>query len=158
VLLVGEGPWRSRLERLAAQLGIAGRVEFRGELPHNRVPAALAEMDVFAIPSRAEGFGVAALEASAMALPVIGSRVHGIPDVVQDGQTGLLVPPGDVEALAATIERLAGDAGLRRTMGEAGRAFVEERYRWEENAALMERIYRHVLEPSAYDGGRATVR
>jgi glycosyltransferase involved in cell wall biosynthesis len=121
------------------------------------VPEVLAGFDIFALPSRAEGFGVAALEAQAMELPVVGSDVHGIPDTVEDGRTGLLVPPGDVDALAAAIARLAGDAGLRAEMGRAGRSFVERQYRWEENAAQMERLYRHLLEPFTQGGARATV-
>jgi glycosyltransferase involved in cell wall biosynthesis len=157
VVLAGEGPQRARLERLAARLEIADRVRFLGEVPHERVPEVLATFDIFALPSRAEGFGVAALEAQAMALPVVGSRVHGIPDTVDDGRTGLLVPPGDTGALAAAIARLAGDAALRAEMGRAGRAFVEARYRWEENAAQMERLYRDLLEAFPQGRARATV-
>jgi glycosyltransferase involved in cell wall biosynthesis len=145
VVLAGDGPWRARLARLAERLGLAERVDFRGEITHERVPAVLGEFDIFAMPSRAEGFGVAALEAQAMELPVVATRVHGIPDVVQDGVTGLLVPPRDTEALADAIARLAADAELRVAMGRAGRAFVEARYRWEENTAQMERLYRSLL-------------
>ena len=157
VVLAGDGPWRVRLRRMAERLGIAGRVDFRGELPHEQVPALLAELDIFVLPSRAEGFGVAALEAQAMELPVVASRVHGIPDVVEDGRTGLLVPPGDEQALAEAIGRLAGDAGLRAAIGRAGRTLVQERYRWQENAAQMERLYHHLLEASAGGAARATV-
>ena len=157
VVLAGDGPQRGRLERLAEQLGIAERVEFRGEVPHDVVPSVLAELDMFAMPSLAEGFGVAALEAQAMELPVVASCVHGIPDAVVDGRTGLLTPPGDVGALSEAIARLAGDAELRAEMGRAGRAFVEERYRWQENAAQMERLYQHLLEPFTQDSARATV-
>lgn len=157
VVLAGDGPRRQRLERLAGQLGIAGRVDFRGEVPHEQVPAVLAELDVFVMPSRAEGFGVAALEAAAMELPVVASRVHGLPDVVVDGVTGLLVPPRKVDALADAIGRLAADADLRATMGRAGRAFVQERYRWEDNVAQMERLYRHLLEPFTEADARGTL-
>jgi glycosyltransferase involved in cell wall biosynthesis len=157
VVLAGDGPWRRRLTRLADRLGIADRVDFRGEVPHERVPSVLAELDIFVLPSRAEGFGVAALEAQAMELPVVASRVHGIPDVVEHGRTGLLVPAGDVEAFAEGIGRLVGDASLRAAMGRAGRAFVEERYRWEENAAQMERLYRHLVGPFTQGPARATV-
>jgi glycosyltransferase involved in cell wall biosynthesis len=157
VVLAGEGPRRGRLVRLAERLGISGRVDFRGEVPHEQVPAVLTELDIFVMPSRAEGFGVAALEAQAMELPVVASRVHGIPDTVEDGATGLLVPPGDEEALADSIGRLARDADLRAAMGRAGRAFVERRYRWEDNAAQMERLYRHLTEAFTQDGRRATV-
>jgi glycosyltransferase involved in cell wall biosynthesis len=145
VLLAGDGPDREKLARLADRLGIAGRVEFRGEVAHDEVPAVLRELDMFVMPSRAEGFGVAALEAQAMELPVVATRVHGIPDVVQDGVTGQLVPPRDLDALADAIARLAASAELRKTMGRAGRAFVEARYRWDDNAEQMERLYRSLL-------------
>ena len=75
-----------------------------------------------------------------MRLPVVASNVHGIPDVVIDGATGILVPPANPEAIAGAIERLA-HAALRSRMGDAGRAFVERNYRWQDNAALMERLY-----------------
>jgi glycosyltransferase involved in cell wall biosynthesis len=101
----------------------------------------LRRMDIFAIPSTWEGFGVAALEASAMGLPVVGSNIHGLPDVVLDGETGVLVPAGDTSKLADAIARLAEDSGLGARMGEAGRAFVVEEYRWEDNARLMETLY-----------------
>ena len=157
VVLAGDGPDRGKLVRLARELGIAASVEFRGEIAHEAVPATLAQFDIFAMPSLAEGFGVAAIEASAMTLPIAASRVHGIPDVVDDGRTGILTPPGDVDALAAAIRRLAEDAALRTKMGAAGRAFVQERYRWEENAAQMERLYHHLLESFAEGAARATV-
>lgn len=157
VVLAGDGPERARLDRLAQQLNISSRVEFRGDVPHDRVPAVLAELDIFVLPSRAEGFGVAAVEAQAMELPVVASDVHGLPDVVDDGKSGLLVPAGDVEALAGAIGRLAADAGLRAAMGRAGRALVERRYRWEENAAQMERLYQHLLAAFTQAPGRATV-
>lgn len=157
VVLAGDGPERGRLERLAGKLGIDDRVAFRGEVAHDNVPNVLSELDIFAMPSRAEGFGVAALEAQAMELPVVASRVHGIPDTVEDGRTGLLVPPDDVDALAAAIERLATDGELRRSLGAAGRAFVAGRYRWQENAAQMERLYEHLIGAFTEGDLRATV-
>ncbi len=141
VVLAGDGPSRRALERLTDELGLRARVEFMGEVAHHDVPAILQRLDIFAMPSTWEGFGVSALEASAMDLPVVASDIHGIPDVVLHGETGLLVPPADVGALAEAIGRLASDAALRRTMGVAGRAYVEREYRWQDNAALMERLY-----------------
>jgi glycosyltransferase involved in cell wall biosynthesis len=141
VVLAGDGPSRAALERLADELGLRARVEFLGAVRHEDVPDVLRRLDIFAMPSTWEGFGVSALEASAMGLPVVASDIHGIPDVVLAGETGLLVPPADVAALADAIARLAGDAALRRTMGGAGRAYVEREYRWQDNAALMERLY-----------------
>jgi glycosyltransferase involved in cell wall biosynthesis len=157
VVLAGDGPLRGALERLAGRLGIERSVDFLGEVPYEQVPAVLARLDIFALPSRAEGFGVAALEAQAMELPVAGSNVHGIPDVVEHERTGLLVPPGDPEALAAAIARLAGDPALRAALGRAGRKLVQERYRWEENTAQMERLYGHLLRTFTDQASRVTV-
>lgn len=141
VVLAGDGPWRERLESISAEERINDRVRFLGEVTHDAVPGVLQSFDIFAMPSTWEGFGVAAVEASAMELPVIASDVHGIPDVVVHNETGILVKPRDVDALAAAIDRLAGDAELRRRMGAAGRGFVERHYRWQDNAVLMEHLY-----------------
>jgi glycosyltransferase involved in cell wall biosynthesis len=145
LVLAGGGPSRAALERLASQLSITPRVRFLGDLAHEDVPAALQRMDIFAMPSTWEGFGVSAVEASAMQLPVVASNIHGIPDVVVDGETGLLVPPRDPAALANALERLAGNPELRRRMGAAGRAFVAAHYRWEDNAAQMAALYQRAL-------------
>ena len=145
VILAGDGPSRASLERLAADLGLRERVAFAGEVAHEDVPAVLARLDVAAMPSTWEGFGVSAIEASAMELPVVASDIHGIPDVVLDGETGILVPPASPAALADAIERLARDAPLRRAMGAAGRSFVERNYDWRDNAALMEQLYQSAM-------------
>ncbi len=152
VLLAGDGPSRARLERRAAEPPLAGRVEFLGEVEHDAVPEALRRLDVFVMPSTWEGFGVAALEASACGLPVVASAIHGIPDVVVSGRTGLLVPPRDPAALAAALRRLLEDPSLRRRLGQAGREFVAGAYRWQDNAAAMERVYREALRNPAQDG------
>ena len=141
LLLAGGGPERAALERLASRLGLAGRVEFAGEVAHEQVPDVLARMDVFAMPSTWEGFGVAALEAEAMELPVVASNVHGIPDVVEDGVSGILVPPKDVDALVAAILRLLRDGEERRRMGHAGRELVACRYSWTDSTRRMEALY-----------------
>jgi glycosyltransferase involved in cell wall biosynthesis len=152
LVLAGEGPERQRLERLAARLGLGERVRFLGEVPHEQVPEVLQGLDILAMPSTYEGFGVAALEAEAMEVPVVASRIHGIPDVVVDGETGLLVPSRDRQALAAAVERLATDGDLRRRLGQAGRAFVAEHYSWEENTAQMEALYEAALKEKAPPG------
>jgi glycosyltransferase involved in cell wall biosynthesis len=149
LVLAGDGPSRPALERLAGELSLGDRVRFAGEIAHDDVPAMLARFDVFAMPSTWEGFGVSALEASAMELPVVASAIHGIPDVVLDGETGLLLPPAAPRALADAIGRLVADPSLRARMGRAGRAFVEREYRWQDNARLMEALYAEMLETAA---------
>jgi glycosyltransferase involved in cell wall biosynthesis len=147
VLLAGDGPTREQLVQLARSLDLVGRVEFAGEQVHADVPEALRRIDIFAMPSTWEGFGVSALEASAMRLPVVASNIHGIPDVVVDGETGILVPAADPPALAAAIRRLTDDVELRQRMGDTGRAYVEREYRWQDNAALMAALYDEMLVP-----------
>jgi glycosyltransferase involved in cell wall biosynthesis len=145
VLLAGDGPERRALERLASRPGLAGRVEFAGEIAHEQVPETLARMDVFAMPSTWEGFGVAALEAEAMELPVVASNIHGIPDVVEDGVSGILVPPKDVDALCRAVLRLLRDGAERRRMGRSGRELVASRYSWAESTRRMEALYDELL-------------
>ena len=99
---------------------MAERVRFPG--PHHPVEEALSALDVFAFPSRWEPFGLAALEAMSLGLPVVASRVGGLPEFITDEREGLLVPPGDPVALAAALRRLAGDEPLRLRLGQAGAA------------------------------------
>jgi glycosyltransferase involved in cell wall biosynthesis len=146
LILAGDGPERQRLERLAARLQLDDRVDFLGDIPHEQVPQVLARLDIFAMPSTYEGFGVAAIEAAAMEVPVVASNVYGIPDVVDDGVTGLLVPPKDVSDLAQALRSLISDEERRRQMGRAARSFVAERYSWEKNTAEMESLYGEMLE------------
>ncbi len=147
VLLAGDGPERGALERLASRLGLT--VEFAGEVKHERVPDVLARMDVFAMPSTWEGFGVAALEAEAMEVPVVASNIHGIPDVVEDSVSGILVPPKDVDALSRALLRLLRDAEERRRTGRAGRELVASRYSWTESTRRMEALYDELLSAPA---------
>jgi glycosyltransferase involved in cell wall biosynthesis len=117
--IAGDGPERPKLEAQIARLGLAQSVELAGWLEHVQLPEFLAGLDVFVLPSTWEGFGVSAVEASAMKLPVVASNVHGIPDAVRDSVTGMLVPPADATALANAIETLFNDEALRRRLGES---------------------------------------
>lgn len=150
-IIVGEGPQREELESLAQTLGVSESVEFVGRVPHDDVPGTLRSMDIFAALSVSddESFGVAMIEASAMELPVVSTRIGGIPEVVRDDETGILVPPGDVSAAADAIERLVRDTELRSRLGHRGREFVRERYDWANTAARMSEIYREVYNRSA---------
>ena len=97
------------------------------------------------MPSLSESFGVAVLEAAACARPSIASRVGGVPEVLRDGETGLLVPPHDPAALAGAIVRLAGEPETCRRMGEAAHRFVCLRYRWEESLNQMTSLYEQII-------------
>ena len=132
--VLGDGPDRPALERLLAELGLEQRVELAGDA--DDVPEQLAGADVFVLSSRSEGLPMSILEAMAAGLPVVATRVGGIPELVDDGRTGLLVGAGDVDALAEALQRLVDDPELRRTLGAAGReraeaAFDLERFRRE---------------------------
>ena len=146
LLVVGGGPQRTELEALAGELGIASRTEFAGAVAHADVPAWLNRFDVYAAPSRldSESFGVAVIEASACALPVVVTDVGGLPEVVCEGETGLVVPRDDVPALQAALKRLLLDAALRARLGRAGRARVEREYEWGHCVDLMERCLEQV--------------
>jgi glycosyltransferase involved in cell wall biosynthesis len=126
--LVGEGPERAALEGLSAELGVEDLVELRGLAGQDELPGLLADADIFCLPTLAETVGVASMEAMASGRPVISSRLMGVPELIEDGISGLLVTPGREEELAAALRRLAGDPGLRDRLAEAGRRRVLERY------------------------------
>jgi glycosyltransferase involved in cell wall biosynthesis len=123
---VGGGPLRRTLEREVERLGLGTSVRLLGD--RRDVPSLLARSDVFVLASRSEGLPLSILEAMAAGLPVVASSVGGVPELVVDGETGLLVPAGDPERLAGAVGRLLADAALRRRLGEAGRARVREHF------------------------------
>ena len=148
LLIVGDGPQRAELEALARELGIAAQTEFVGAVAHAEVPTWLNRFDIYAAPSRldSESFGVAVIEASACALPVVVSDAGGLPEVVRDGETGLIVPRDDVAALQAALRRLVLDAALRERLGRGGRAHVQRAYDWGHCVDVMERCYERVVQ------------
>jgi glycosyltransferase involved in cell wall biosynthesis len=115
-----------RCEALVAEAGIGERFRFLGFAPDVR--ASVADLDVLVLPSLQEPFGRSIIEAMALGVPVVASRVGGIPEIIRDGIDGLLVPPGDELALADAIGRLADDSALRRRLGRAGANTVRERF------------------------------
>jgi glycosyltransferase involved in cell wall biosynthesis len=143
LLLVGDGPERSRLEGVARRLGVAERVHITGFVEHHRVPAVLASGDVLVLPSVYEELGTVLIEAMAVGLPVIASRVGGIPELIHDGENGLLVPPGDVRPLAAAIDRVLGDPDLARRLAAAARRRVSK-HDWRHAGAEICRLYRQL--------------
>ena len=134
LVLVGDGPDREALVSLAAGLGIAHRVCFTGALSND--PNLHHFFDISVLPSMSEAFPNTVVEAMAAARPVIASRVGGVPDAVEDGVSGLLVPPGDDDALADALQLLVSQPDERRRMGDAGRSRAERLYRQEVAGAL----------------------
>ena len=137
-----------RFRAIARAVGVDDRVRLVGAAQRAEVPGVLRSVDVVACCPWYEPFGLVALEAMACGRPVVATAVGGVAETVDDGVTGLLVPPANAGALADAIERLARDVSLRSEMGRAGRAFVEANYRWSDNAALMERLYGSVTRAS----------
>jgi phosphatidyl-myo-inositol dimannoside synthase len=147
LLLVGDGPYRAELGRLAARLGVAGSVVFTGPVSREELPAYYDAGDVFAMPCRTrrhgldvEGLGIVYLEASAAGLPVIGGDSGGAPDAIAPGESGYVVPGGDAAAVAARLTGLLADPAAAAAMGEKGMAWVQREWRWELVADRLERI------------------
>ncbi len=149
-VLVGEGPEEERLRSLADSLGVADRVVFAGVLKDAELPEAYATATVYLGASRVdrdidvEGFGISFIEAAACGLPTVAGDSGGVRSAVRDGETGLLVSPTDVGAIAGAIELLLRDDAMRTSMGRAGRAAVETHYNWERVARDTRQLARDV--------------
>lgn len=150
LLLVGDGPERPRAAELARTLGVEDRVAFLGSFP--RVEAIMAISDLFLLPSEQEAFGLAALEAMAAGVPVVATRAGGLPEVVVDGVTGLLVDVGDVDAMAEAALRILRDPDLRRAYGRAGRRRAVHEFSEDEVVRRYGRVYRDALDAVATRG------
>jgi glycosyltransferase involved in cell wall biosynthesis len=138
-VLVGEGPARERLERLAAELGVSDRVLMPGFVPDSRTWMAM--YDVFAMPSREEGMPLALIEAMLASRPVVATAIGGMPDVVVDGETGLVVPPEDPDALAEALRGLFADDERRATMGSRARTRAKEEFSFSQMVRGYESLY-----------------
>jgi glycosyltransferase involved in cell wall biosynthesis len=146
LVIVGDGPLRAELEALAARLGIARAVRFAGW--RTDVPEVLSALDLFCLASLWESFGIVLAEAMLASLPIVATRVDGIPEVVCDGETGFLVAPGSDAELAERILALLADAPLRRALGEAGRARALERFSVRRMVAEYEGFFRRLAAGS----------
>ncbi|GGQ47048.1 glycosyltransferase family 4 protein [Streptomyces flaveolus] len=147
LLIVGGGPYEKDLRRLAQDTGVAASVRFTGAVPWAELPAHYGAGDVFAMPCRTrrggldvEGLGIVYLEASATGLPVVAGDSGGAPDAVLDGETGWVVRGGDAAQTADRVTTLLADPELRRRMGERGRSWVEEKWRWDLLAEHLKRL------------------
>jgi phosphatidylinositol alpha-1,6-mannosyltransferase len=144
LLIVGGGPYRATLTKLARQTGVERDVVFTGSVPAAELPAHYAAGHVYAMPCRTrnrgldvEGLGIVYLEASATGLPVVAGDSGGAPDAVREGETGYVVEGRDVARLADRVATLLADRDLARQLGAAGRAWVEREWRWETQAERM---------------------
>jgi glycosyltransferase involved in cell wall biosynthesis len=142
LLVVGDGPLRGELQQQARDLDLENSVIFTGR--REDVPRLMAVLDVVALPSLWEGFGLVLLEAMAVARPIVASRVSAIPEIVVDGETGLLVPPRDVKALAAALIELLRNSQRAAEMGRRGRARLEQEFTVERMVAQTEAVYEQV--------------
>jgi len=142
LVMVGSGSQERNLRLLAQQLNISSLITFTGSLTPESVKGVLTKADIFIMPSLCqEAFGVAALEAQAMGVPVIASRRGGIPEAVKDGETGLLFDPDDSEQLFTALSKLMNNPKLRKQMGKKGKEFVSEMYDWDVCAQKMASLY-----------------
>jgi glycosyltransferase involved in cell wall biosynthesis len=157
IVVIGGGPLRSSLQRLAADLGLGVSVRFLGPQPPEAVAEWMRRSAVLAAPSLtahdgdAEGLPNVVVEAAASGLAVVGSGHSGIPEAIDDGRTGFVVPEGEVEPLAARLSALLGSARLRRSMGAAARSLAETRFDQRIQAKRLERLYDELTRTSAIE-------
>jgi len=151
LVVIGEGPLKDSLQARAGELGIGGRVDWLGALPHTYVKYWLRRASIFCLPSvtavtgDSEGLPITLLEAGASGLPTLATWHAGIPEGVQDGVTGHLVPERDTVQLTEALDSLLGSYDLRRRMGAAGRAFVRTNFSMATQTSLLEDHYESLL-------------
>lgn len=150
LVIVGSGsPMFETLQALIGELGLQARIHMLGF--RDDVPNIMAGSDIFALPTRKEASGTVFVEAAACGLPVVGLDVGGVSEMLRDGETGMLVPPDDIEALRAALRRLIDEPQLRRSMGRAGKCLVrrEDRFSLRRLAERTETVYRRWLREVA---------
>ena len=140
LLVIGHGSLRSRLEARARDLGVADRIRFVGARTDGA--RVLDAVDVLALPATSEGLALSAIEASALGRPVVATAIDAMPDVIREGRTGRLVPPGDPAALSRAIRGVLRDPLGAQRMGRAGRDFVLDRFSLDRQVASTARVYR----------------
>jgi colanic acid/amylovoran biosynthesis glycosyltransferase len=143
--LIGDGPERRSLEALSSRLGISRQVRFLGAQAHHATLAEVAQADVFVLASFAEGLPVALMEAMALGVPCVSTTIAAIPELIEDGENGLLVSPSNVQALSGALRRLAEDADFRRKLGQRARVTAEAHYNLAKNLDLLAATWRRRL-------------
>jgi len=146
LVAVGDGDDRNWLEDLAEECGVNMHVHFLSGLSYAQLAACYSACEIFALPSRGEGFGLVYLEAMACGKPVIGGAHGGAPEVIEDGKTGYLVQHGDAVQLATSIETLLANPEIAREMGRRGKERVEHEFRFNVFAKSLKKILRELCE------------
>jgi len=146
LIIAGDGPEMEDLKALAKKERVEDSTYFLGYVQHDEIPAFMNMADAFIRVSLEEGLGIVFTEAMACKTPVVGTSVGGIPDVVDDGRTGFLVQPKDIDATAAAINRILSDPEASRTMAERGYETIEREFSWQSIYAKMLEVYKTVLE------------
>ena len=141
--IVGQGPDEGELKELVAEYGLTERIVFEGHIPYEEIPLYLSQSDIFVRASRSEGLGNSFIEAMAVGLPVIGTNVGGIPDIIENEKNGLLIPLENRDALVSAIERLREDMVLRSKLGSEGRR-TAEKYDWNIISERMQEVFKKV--------------
>jgi teichuronic acid biosynthesis glycosyltransferase TuaC len=145
LIMVGTGSEQKKIENLIASATLDKRILLTGKVPHSEVSSLLSAADIFVFPTHNEGLPNALLEAMACGLPIVATRAGGIPEVVTDRKSGILINPQDCNSLSNTIEYLLDHEAVARQMGAAGKQYVEANFSWEHNARETIEIYREVL-------------
>jgi L-malate glycosyltransferase len=146
LVMCGDGPERADAERLAARRGVSDFVQFVGKQPQSEIRDYLSVADLFLLPSQSESFGLSALEAMACEVPVIATRVGGVPEVVKDGSCGYLFEIGDVDGMAAAALRLLNDQTLHESFAACGRETATTRFTTDEIIPQYEALYRRIVQ------------
>jgi glycogen(starch) synthase len=148
LIVAGDGRERASLERLAAELGVREAVEFKGWVAPAQIPALINQVTAVILPSQSEGLPLAGIETALMARPLLATWVGGLPELVLDGETGLLTAPGDDAALAAAIELVLATPERARAMGRAAQRRVRDLFSFDRMVDAYDQVYRRVGHPA----------
>lgn len=148
LLLIGDGPEKNKLMGIVDELGLEDRVHFLGSKSHDELPTYLSMSDVFICPSLFEGMGSVFVEAMACRIPVVGTNVGGIPDVIQDNVNGLLIEPQDSSQIAKAVLKILGNKDLADKLAENGRRIALEKYSWDKVSEDIHMLYKEILDTS----------
>ncbi len=144
LVLVGKGPERKNLESQISNLKIENSVELKGGLPHQKIPEELFKSEAFVLPSVSEGLGIAILEAQAIGIPVVASKIGGIPDIIENGRTGILIKPKSSRAISQAVFKIFSQPDFAKSLTQNAKINIKK-YDWKNIAEKIEKIYQEML-------------